>query len=244
MTPLLVALAIASPATLSDMSRDAPADVRVLVFSKTGGFRHDSIPDGIQMIKDLAAERGFRVEATEDAAIFNEKRLSEVDTVVFLSTTGDILNSDQQEAFEKYIRAGGGYVGIHAAADTEYEWPFYGTVVGAWFKSHPRIQQATVKIEDRKHPTTKFLSGETWVRTDEWYTYRANPRPDVHVLMSLDESTYEGGGMGDHPITWWKTVDKGRAFYTGFGHTKDSYAEPDFRRMIGEAIAWASAKKK
>jgi type 1 glutamine amidotransferase len=220
------------------------AGPNVLVFSKTGGYRHDSIPVGIQMLKDLATEKGFTVEATEDSGVFSGEGLKKFNVVVFLSTTGDILNNDQQAAFEKWISAGHGYVGIHAAADTEYDWPFYGQqVVGAWFKSHPRIQKAKVKVEDRKFVATKFFPEEI-ERTDEWYNYRTNPRASVHVLMSLDEKSYEGGGMpDDHPITWWKEVGKGRAFYTGFGHTSETYAEPDFRRMITEAVFWAAKKK-
>jgi len=221
----------------------AVAKPRLLVFSKTAGFRHDSIPVGIQTMKELGAERGFGVEGSEDATVFSEQGLSKFDVVMFLCTTGDVLNADQERAFEKFIRNGGGYVGVHAAADTEYDWPFYGEVVGAWFKGHPAIQKAKVKVEDRSHATTSFLLTEL-ERTDEWYTYRTNPRANVHVLMSLDESTYQGGGMGDHPITWWHDVGKGRAFYTGFGHTAESYSEPSVRRMLAEAVIWAAQGKK
>jgi type 1 glutamine amidotransferase len=212
---------------------------RVLVFSKTAAFRHDSIPTGVQALKEIGEERGFTIEHTEDGGVFSPGKLGKFDVVLFLSTTGDVLDAVQEAAFESFVRGGGGYVGIHAAADTEYDWPFYADVVGAHFKTHPKIQKARVRVEDRSHPATHFLPAD-FERTDEWYTYRSNPREKVHVLMSLDESTYEGGGMGDHPITWWKTTDKGRCFYTGFGHTKESYAEPDFRRMLGEAIVWAA----
>lgn len=217
---------------------------RVLVFSKTAGFRHDSIPVGAALIQDLGREKGFRVVHTEDASVFNAEALKGVDVVVFLSTTGDVLNSEQEKAFEDFIISGGGFVGIHAAADTEYEWPFYGRTVGGYFKTHPRIQPAKVIVEDRSHATTHFLPKE-WMRTDEWYTYRVNPRGKVNVVCSLDESTYEGGGMdGDHPITWWHEVGQGRAWYTGFGHTKESYSEPDFQRMLAEAIVWAAQGKR
>ena len=227
--PDVLALAVAKP--------------RLLVFSKTAGFRHDSIPVGLQAMKELGVERGFAVEGSEDASLFSEQGLSKFDVVMFLNTTGDVLNAEQEKAFEKFMRAGGGYVGVHAAADTEYDWPFYGEVVGAYFKTHPAIQKAKVKVEDRSHATSSFLLAEM-ERTDEWYTYRASPRPNVHVLMSLDESSYEGGGMGDHPITWWREVGIGRAFYTGFGHTKESYAEPDVRRMLAEAVIWAAQGKR
>jgi cytochrome c len=149
--------------------------------------------------------------------------------VVFLSTTGDILNATQKAAFERYIRSGGGFVGIHSASDTEYQWGWYGRLVGAYFASHPQIQQATIHIEDPAHPSTKDLP-TVWQRTDEWYNFRSNPRGKVHVLATLDEATYSGGKMGaDHPIAWCQAIDGGRSWYTAMGHTVESYAEPLFR---------------
>jgi cytochrome c len=216
---------------------------KVLVFSKTAGFRHDSIPTGIDRIRQLGAANNFAVDATEDASQFKDKTLEGYDVVVFLSTTGDVLNGNQQAAFERYITDGGGFVGIHAAADTEYDWPFYGQLVGAYFKSHPAIQQATVKVADKVHPSTKHLP-DRWVRTDEWYDYRANPRGNVHVLASLDETTYNGATMGaDHPIAWCQTYEGGRSWYTGGGHTKESYGEPAYQQHILGGIQWAAGQK-
>jgi cytochrome c len=162
--------------------------------------------------------------------------------VIFLSTTGNVLNTGQQNAFENYIQDGGGFVGIHAAADTEYDWGFYGNLVGAYFKSHPAIQQATVKVADRTHPATRHLP-ERWVRTDEWYDYRTNPRGDVHVLATLDETTYTGENMNtnaDHPIAWCQPFEGGRSFYTGGGHTQESYGEPAFQQHLLGGIRWAA----
>ncbi|MGW3950380.1 ThuA domain-containing protein [Streptomyces sp. NPDC004752] len=211
---------------------------RVLVFSKTAGFRHDSIPEGITAVRELGTDGGFAVDATEDAGAFTAKNLRRYDAVVFLSTTGDVLDAAQQRAFEGYIRHGGGYLGVHAAADTEYDWAFYGGLAGAYFQSHPAIQPATVDMEDRAHPATSDLA-RTWDRTDEWYNYRSNPREHAHVLASLDESSYTGGTLnGDHPIAWCRHYQGGRAFYTGGGHTKESYAEPAFRRHLLGAIRW------
>ncbi|SPF00189.1 ThuA domain-containing protein [Streptomyces sp. MA5143a] len=215
------------------------AQARVLVFSKTAGFRHDSIPEGITAVRELGAAHGFRVDATEDAGAFTTRNLGRYAAVVFLSTTGDVLNPAQQTAFERYIGRGGAYVGIHAAADTEYDWAFYGGLAGAYFQSHPAIQPATVDVEDHAHPATASL-GATWNRTDEWYNYRSNPRARAHVLASLDESSYSGGTMnGDHPIAWCQNYRGGRAFYTGGGHTKESYAEPAFRQHLLGGIRWA-----
>jgi type 1 glutamine amidotransferase len=201
----------------------------VLVFSKTTGFRHDSIPLGIAAIEALGAEHGFAVDSTEEAARFNSATLSRYKVIVFLNTTGDILDAGQKTAFERYIHSGGGFVGIHSASDTEYRWPWYGRLVGTWFASHPQIQGATLHIEDPSHPSTKGLPA-LWERTDEWYNFRSNPRAAVKVLATLDEATYSGGAMGtDHPITWCQDVDGGRSWYTAMGHTKESYAEPLFR---------------
>ncbi|RZU36615.1 type 1 glutamine amidotransferase [Streptomyces sp. BK022] len=218
-----------------------PAETgRVLVFSKTAGFRHDSIPDGIAAVRQLGATDGLTVDATEDATAFTTRNLRRYDAVVFLSTTGDVLDSAQQRAFEGYIRQGGGYVGVHAAADTEYDWPFYGGLAGAWFDSHPAIQPATVVVEDHAHPSTAALPVR-WERTDEWYNYRSNPRERAHVLASLDESSYTGGTMsGDHPIAWCQSYQGGRAFYTGGGHTRDSYADPAFRAHLLGGLRWAT----
>ncbi|TYB56555.1 DUF1080 domain-containing protein [Nonomuraea sp. PA05] len=214
---------------------------QVLVFSKTAGFRHDAIPAGIQAIRDLGAANNFTVTATEDAGAFTN--LSGYEAVVFLNTTGDVLNDTQQAAFQQYVDGGGGYVGVHAAADTEYDWPYYGRLAGAYFKSHPAIQQATVRTEDRAHPATAHL-GPAWTRTDEWYNYRVGPRTSVRVLQSLDETTYSGGDMGDHPITWCHPQGQGRAFYTGLGHTIESYADPAFRGVLLGGIRYAAGTAK
>ncbi|MET9905312.1 ThuA domain-containing protein [Streptomyces sp. NPDC006476] len=221
-------------------SHPGDAGKRVLVFSKTAGFRHDSIPAGVEAVRQLGTGGGFTVDATEDAGAFTAKNLRRYDAVVFLSTTGDVLNDAQQSAFEGYIRHGGGYVGVHAAADTEYDWAFYGGLAGAYFQSHPAIQPAKVTVEDRAHPATSGLE-RTWSRTDEWYNYRSNPRDRAHVLASLDESSYTGGTMnGDHPIAWCQSYQGGRAFYTGGGHTKESYAEPAFRQHLLGGLRWAT----
>lgn len=221
-------------------SASGAAEDRVLVFSKTAGFRHDSIPEGIAAIEQLGAEHGFAVDATEEAGDFTPDKLATYDAVVFLSTTGDVLNETQQAAFEGYIGDGGGYVGVHAAADTEYDWPWYGGLAGAYFASHPAVQPATVQVEDHAHPATAHL-GDEWIRTDEWYDYRSNPRDSARVLATLDEDSYSGGTMGeDHPIAWCQEYQGGRAFYTGGGHTKESFTEDAFRQHLLGGIQYAT----
>ena len=217
-----------------------PETYQVLVFSKTAGFRHDSIEAGVSAIEELGRTNGFGVDATEDAGAFTAENLAKYEAVVFLSTTGDVLDAEQQAAFEAYIRGGGGFVGLHAAADTEYDWPWYGGLVGAYFDSHPAPQPATVRFEDRANPSTAHFA-PTWNHTDEWYNYRANPRATVKVLATVDESTYSGGGMGaDHPITWCQEYDGGRSWYTGMGHTRESFAQENYTTMLLGGIRLAA----
>jgi type 1 glutamine amidotransferase len=231
--------AITAAATMVPAIPAQAAAFNVLVFSETAGFRHDAISTGIQAIRELGAANDFAVDATEDSNAFVAANLAQYKAVVFLNTTGDVLNDGQQAAFQAYVDGGGGYVGVHSAADTEYDWPYYGQLMGAWFINHPAIQQATVRNEDRAHAATAHL-GTTWSRTDEWYNYRSNPRPNVRVLQSLDEGSYSGGGMGDHPITWCRPQSSGRAFYTGLGHTRESYADPNFRTLLLGGIRYAA----
>ncbi len=223
-------------------ARDLLAAFDVLVFSKTAGFRHSSIAPGIAAIKGLGAAHDFSVVATEDANAFTPANLANFESVVFLNTTGDILNATQQTAFEQYIQGGGGWVGVHAAADTEYGWAWYGELLGAYFQGHPAIQQATIVVADQVHPSTDDLP-ERWVRTDEWYNFQTNPRGNVHVLATLDESTYAGGADGfDHPIAWYHDYDGGRAWYTGLGHTDASYSDPLFIDHLLGGIEYAAGR--
>jgi type 1 glutamine amidotransferase len=215
------------PAASARVSPSRPT-VRVLVFSRTTAFRHASIPAAVAAVEQLGAEHGYVVDATEDPGAFTDANLARYRAVVFLLTTGEVLDAGQQAAFERYIRAGGGFAGVHSASDTGYAWAWYGQLVGAYFKRHPAVQPAVVRIEDPGHPSTAGLPS-SWRRTDEWYDFRTNPRGAVHVLATVDESTYSGGGMGvDHPIAWCHAFDGGRSWYTAMGHPAESYADPSF----------------
>jgi cytochrome c len=206
----------------------APTPIRVLVFSKTAAYRHAAIPASVAAIEQLGVEHGYLVDAPEDAGAFTDANLARYRAVVFLLTTGDVLDAEQQAAFERFIRAGGGFAGVHSASDTEYGWAWYGQLVGAYFKRHPVPQPAVVQIEDPGHASTRSLPA-SWKRTDEWYDFRTNPRGFVHVLATVDESTYSGGGMGrDHPIAWCHAFDGGQSWYTAMGHHAESYADPNF----------------
>ena len=204
---------------------------RVLVFSRTKGYRHASIPAGQKAIMKLGQENGFAVDTTEDATKFNDANLKRYAAVVWLSTTGNVLDDAQQAAFERYIQSGGGYMGIHAAADTEYDWPWYNQLAGAQFLSHPKQQNVDIVVADKNHPSTKMLP-DVWKRFDELYSYK-NFAKDIKVLARLDESSYEGGKNGaDHPFIWYHDFDGGKAFYTGGGHTDESYVDPMFLQHL------------
>lgn len=243
------ALAAAALMVLAGAAAGAPANAAdaegpsILVFSKTAAFRHtECIASGTAAIDQLGQDNGFAVDATEDATVFTDDTLADYDAVVFLCTTGDVLNDTQQGAFERYIQGGGGYLGVHSASDTEYSWPWYGELVGAYFLDHPfnpQYQQATVNVEVTDTAATADLP-QPWVRTDEWYNFRTNPREDVRVLLSLDESTYSPNGytgstgMGDHPIAWCHPFDGGRAVYSALGHSGAFWAEPLLlKHMLG-----------
>lgn len=215
----------------------------VLAFTKTKGYRHQSIEKGVQTLRELGRENGFIVLQTETSEDFNPENLRNYRLVVFLSTTMDVLNTEQERAFEGFIKNGGSYMGIHAAADTEYDWEWYGRLVGGYFESHPQgTPTATVQVINKAHPSTAHLP-DAWQRVDEWYNYK-NLNPDVTVLMNLDESTYSGGTNGaNHPIAWFQEMDGGRAFYTGGGHTEASFDEPAFRKHLLGAMLWCLGRE-
>lgn len=211
---------------------------RILVFSKTSGFVHKAIPVGVGALQKLGREQGFLVDTTTNSAWFTKDSLDKYAAVVFLNTTGDVLNNRQEAAFEQYIQAGGGFVGIHSATDTEYDWRWYGRLVGAYFGDHPEIQQATLLVIDSNHAATKGLPGQ-WQRTDEWYNFKWIHK-DIHPLLTIDEGTYRGGRNGkQHPVAWYHEYDGGRAFYTALGHTEESYSDPRFLNHLVGGIRYA-----
>ena len=218
---------------------------KVLIFSKTAKFHHQSIPVGIKAIIKLGEENGFQTDTTTNGKNFTKENLKQYAAVVFLSTTGDVLNEEQQQAFEQYIKGGGGFMGIHAATDCEYDWAWYGNLVGAYFSSHPKQQEAVLKVTNQKHIATKHLPKE-WKRKDEWYNYKWMAT-DLNVLISIDETSYDAGKgkMGDnHPMAWYHRYDGGRAFYTALGHTDESYQEPLFLKHVLGGIKYAMGLKK
>ena len=215
-----------------------PPPARVLVFSKTAGYRHESIEVGKKVLMAMGAANRFTVDTTEDAARINEASLKRYAAVVFLSTTGNILDRTQEIDLERYIQAGGGYVGIHAASDAEYDWRWYGRLVGAYFSGHPDQQDAALHVVDAKDASTAHLPAE-WKRKDEWYNFKSLA-PDLHVLLTIDENSYKGGTNGAmHPMAWYHDVDGGRAWYTELGHTVDSYSDSLFLKHVLGGIRYA-----
>ena len=219
---------------LSFVSSCSKRQGAVLLFTKTEGFRHQSIEESIPLVADLLRGKNLKVRVSEDASIFNDDSLALFEAVIFLNTTGDVLNDAQQEAFQQFIRRGGGFVGIHAATDTEFDWPWYNGLVGAYFDGHPKIQDATMHCVDASHPLCSSQSSYTI--NEEWYNFKSIS-PTINVIMTLDESSYAGGTNGKyHPIVWQHHYDGGRSFYTGIGHKIETYRDSLFIEQLTAGI--------
>ena len=217
--------------SLGSLELVAQSQKSVLIFSKTTGFRHKSIPKGVETVSRLLDSVGIKSVHSEDVNLFQADSLRQFDAVIFLSTTGDLFDAVQKEAFQKFIQSGKGYLGIHAASDTEYNWPWYGGLVGGYFSSHPKVQDAEIQVLNQEHPSTQHLP-KVWFHRDEWYDFKDVKR-GLNILMNLDEQSYEGGKMGKfHPIAWFQEYDGGRSFYTGLGHTEESFDSELFQKHI------------
>jgi len=221
----------------------------LLIFTKTNGFRHDAIPAAKISFEKLAKENKWKIEFSEDSTVFTSQNLAKFNVVVFLLTTGDILNDEQQLAFQKFIQAGGGFVAVHTGTDTEYKWPWYGELVGAYFIGHPPTQSANLIIEDRTHLSTMHMDKDTILWKDEFYSFNKNPRQNVKVLVSLDESSFNVSDqaflkekkliMGDHPLVWYHEFDGGRSFHTALGHMPELYEMTFMKKHLTGAVNWA-----
>lgn len=215
---------------------------KVLIFSKTNGFRHESISAGINAIKKMGMENHFLVDATEDSLAINTKNLDQYQVIIFLNTTGNILGEKQELALQDFMKKGRGFVGVHSATDCEFEWPWYVKMIGANFESHPAQQTAKLIVQNNEHLSTHHLPA-IWERKDEWYNFK-NMNPDVHMLLKIDESSYNGGkNGGNHPMAWYHNYGGGRVFYTALGHTVESYSEPLFLQHLLGGITYAMGSK-
>jgi cytochrome c len=232
-----------APATATTAApTTAPEPAAVLVLTRTAGFRHSSIEPAVAALQAVAPAVDVVLTVDPDAALVTDDGLAPYDAVVLLSTTGDWLDDAQQRALERWAAAGGGVAAVHAATDAEPDWPFLVTLLGARFAGHPAVQPATVVVEDPTHPATAGLPAR-WDVTDEWYEFAPDPRSDVHVLASVDESTYEGGAMGPgHPVEWCRdpTATTGRVWYTALGHPDELWSDATFVAHVAAGIAWAA----
>jgi len=224
----------------------------VLLFTKTNGWHHKAINQGVTAINQLAEQHHFGLEWHEDASRINDENLKKFDAIIFLLTTGDILNEEQQKAMERFIQSGKGFVGIHSAADTEYDWAWYKKLVGRNFKIHPAIQTARISVLQPEFPGLEFLP-KSFLWTDEWYEFGEEHSQNLSYILSVDEKSFspkadwgkvKGQGMGAfHPIAWYQQFDGGRSFYTGLGHVGSSYQQPLLQAHLYGGIYWAATGK-
>ncbi|MCA1744914.1 MAG: ThuA domain-containing protein [Bacteroidales bacterium] len=224
----------------------SPEPLRVLAFSKTNNFRYGIIPQSLVTLGELGQKNNWEITATEDSLVFSPDVLNTIDVIIFLHTSGNILGDQQQKALEDFVTNGGGLVTLHTGTITENKWPWFVETVGAIFTGHPPVQKGTLVIEDRNHPATAHFPDSLWTTTDEWYTFDRNPREHVHVLMSIDESSYNAGDkhrMGDHPLVWTNTMGQGRVFQTALGHAPALYKHPFFLNHLEGGILWAGKRK-
>lgn len=247
-----IGLWLAALLAFSSQVQADPAQFNVLLFSKMDGFHHKSVNEGVTAIREIAEKHYFNVDWHEDANLINDENLEKYDAIVFLLTTGNILTDEQQGAMERFIQSGKGYVGIHSAADTEYDWDWYTKMVGRTFHIHPVIQTAELEVLDRKFPGLERMPDNFWW-TDEYYEFGAERIDTLNYILSVDEDTYnpvadwgrvKGEGMGDfHPIAWYHKYDGGRAFYTALGHVPATYSDELFREHLFGGIMWAATGK-
>jgi len=236
---LLFFLPLCSCSDSKEEQKKSP--VNVLIYSKTKAFRHECIEIGSQAIQSYFKPYGIEATLTEDSTVFTTSTLKDYDVIMFFQTTGNVLDSTQQVAFETYYKSGKGFVGVHSASDTEYDWPWYGKLVGAYFANHPDVQQHVIEKVDTAHMSCKHLPNR-WKRVDECYNFKTLPT-NVNVLLTADETTYQGGQHGDfHPMSWYQAYDGGRSFYTALGHTVESYRDTLFLEHLRQGVIWAANK--
>ncbi len=253
MKQLFYAILINTALTMPLFSQNDTTYLNILVFSKTNGYRHEVTPTAVKTLMELGENNHWNLTFTEDAGLFTRSFLKRFDVIIFLMTINNILDVKQKKAFQHFIRSKKGFVAIHSGTVTEMEWPWYEQLIGTTFTGHPPVQQARLIIENKSHPSTDFFPGEEWLITDEWYSFKSNPRQQVHVLISIDENSYEVDNnewfpgiyqrMGDHPVVWYHEYEGSRIFQTALGHTPEIYQNDLFRAHLTGAINWAGYMK-
>lgn len=217
-------------------------NVNILVFTKANGFKHAAIQKGAETVKEMEKIYPFKVTVSDDSLMFSEQSLKQFDVALFMNTTGNILGNEEKLAFQNFIRNGGGFVGVHAASDTEHDWDWFDQLVGTHFSDHPRIQKAKLNVLKNDTPSTKHLP-KVWEMTDEWYNWKHDLDPSIEVLITIDETTYEGGKHGDnHPISWRHEFEGGKVWFTALGHVLENFDDENFIKHLAGGIKWAASK--
>ena len=234
---LLSIFLIQSNSDISCLNCSNKSTFSVLVITETKGWVHDSIESGLKLIQNIGSKNNFNVYHSDNSSVITYKNLKSFKTIIFLNTTEEILTDVEQKVMESFIKSGKGFVGVHAAADTEYNWQWYGKLVGAYYRNHPEVMNG--KILTINHKISNHLDSE-WEIEDEWYNFDY-VNYDINILLNLDEESYIGGEHPDyHPITWYHEYDGGRSFYTGLGHTKEVYDDERFIKLLEKGILYAS----
>lgn len=249
MAHILVALAgLAGLAVPAQAAQHDHAMPQILLFSHSTGYRHASIEPGVEAIKALGAREHLEVVASEDPAVFSAEGLKGYDAIILLSTSTDPkkpesewFQGEKREALQAFVRGGGGVVGIHAASDSHYHWPWYGKMIGGHFASHPAgTPEGTIRVVDPAHPSTQGLPA-TERRVDEWY-YFDDYDVEADLLVTLDPASIGEKDVNPNPVSWAKTFEGGRVFYTAMGHTVESYSDPEFLTHLAGGIKWAAGE--
>jgi uncharacterized protein len=228
------------PSQIAQPPAPGRSAARVLMLTATAAFRHDSIPTARQVMTSLAASGTFSVNATEDLSLVNADMLRNYDVVMFALTSGELpFSTAQKAALIDFVSGGHGFIGVHSATDTLYEWPDYGRLVGAYFEEHPWTQQGSVVVENGSHPASGGVA-DRFSLTEEFYTFQENPRGRVDVLLHLDPASV--GAAGDYPLAWAHSFGAGRAYYNALGHFPETWRDVRFQRMLVSAIAWTSGR--
>ncbi|SDL43528.1 Type 1 glutamine amidotransferase (GATase1) [Catalinimonas alkaloidigena] len=229
-----------------------PASFRVLVYTRNGeGYVHENRAASVEAIRGLGKTHGFAVDASDDPAVFTDHNLRRYAVLIFSNTNNETFTTQaQKDAFQRYIRQGGGFVGLHSTSGSERQWPWFAQMLGGRFFRHPERQDFDVKVLDRTHPSTDFLPDVWPVKDDECY-YLKFLNPDMHVLLAADLSTVTDDQKGEYPgdvfgglcpLAWYHAFDGGRQWYTALGHRPEQYQDPMLLRHILGGIQWAADK--
>jgi uncharacterized protein len=250
---MLVIILLCTHVTLSCQQKTDVDTMKIVLLTKTDGYSHESIPQAVYALEQLCRINNWEMVHTEDSLYFTKSNLKDIDVVIFLHTIGNIFADAQKQAIEDFVMDGGGLVTIHTGTVTENDWPWFSEAIGAKFTGHPPVQSGKLIIEDRSHPATAFFPDSVWIIEDEWYSFDRNPRKEVHVLIAIDETSYDvddnrwfegvNQRMGDHPLVWYKEVGKGTVFQTALGHPAELYSESLFINHLEGALIWSAGLK-